>query len=216
MPNKSEGSAKHQGVSIRKALPTHSRGMAMCHIGAFHGRFMCEMGPVWLGGLYRFFIRHNSGISLVAVNEDNNIVGFAVGGQPGIREQFLRKALFRYAHILFAKFLTKSLVREVLLGELAVKLHLKKPEPVPSEPKTFDLGQRCGDLLSICVLPKYEGAGIAGRLVMSFRDACSENGYETIALHVVSDNTRAVAFYKKHGWFEIAHSGESLVLALRL
>ena len=203
-------------VKIAKAQEVHIPDMARCHIKSFPGRFMTEMGYHWLCALHRFFIGHNGSICQVALDADGKVVGLAVGGDPNIREEFLSSALFRYPHLIFWKFLSKRLVRRVLLQELAGKLHRKRnvnhsgDTTAPSDPV------RSGNLLSICVLPECKGTGIAGRLIGSYQLVCKAEGYQRLTLSVEKENRRAVAFYKKHGWRQSGISGESIRFVLGL
>lgn len=191
-------------------------GIVKCHTKAFPGRFMTEMGPRWLYGLYRFFIKHPAGISFVGVDSTDKTVGFVVGGKPNIREKFLRTAIFWYSYLIFWKFITKPIVRRALLKELAKKLQLKWTISPPEGPQHEDTTARFSNLLSICVLPDYKGTAVAGRLIESFQTACATKGYDAIKLSVVTDNARAIAFYKKHGWREVGRSKESTKFVLDL
>jgi ribosomal protein S18 acetylase RimI-like enzyme len=199
----------YDAVKVTKAKEVHIPGMAKCHIKSFPGRFMTEMGYHWLCALYRFFIRHSESICQVAIDADDKLVGLAVGGNQNIREEFLSSAPFRYPHTIFWKFLSKRLVRRVLLQELARKLHRKNTQSPNSK-------IRSGNLLSICVLPDYEGTGVAGRLIKSFQLACKAEGFKRLTLSVDKENSRAVAFYKKHGWHQSSISGESVRFVLDL
>ncbi len=208
--------AAYDTVKIIEAGFTHVPGMAQCHIKSFPGRFMTEMGYNWLCALYRFFIKHSGGICRIAVDADGKVVGLAVGGNPHIRDEFLSSAMFRYPHLIFWKFLSKRLVRRVLLQELAGKLRRKRAAAHSSDTKAPSAGIRSGNLLSICVLPDYKGTGVAGKLIESYLLACAAEGYERLTLSVLSENSRAVAFYKKHGWRQSGKSGESTRFCLDL
>jgi len=203
-------------VKITEAGQEHISGMAECHNKSFPGRFMTKMGYNWLCALYRFFIRHPGSICRVAVDADGQVIGLAVGGEPNIRDEFLGLALFRYPHLLFWKFLSRRLVRRVLLRELAAKLRRKHAAAHSGDTKAQSAGICSGNLLSICVLPDYKGIGVAGKLIESFQLACKAEGYERLTLSVLSDNSRAVAFYKKHGWCQSGKSGESIRFVLDL
>jgi len=203
-------------VTIVEADLTHISGMAQCHIKSFPGSFMTEMGHHWLCALYRFFIRHRKGICRVAFDDNNKVIGLAVGGDPHIREVFLSSALFRYPHLIFWKFLTKRLVRHVLLQELAKKLRRKNTAALSRDTKTPGTGISSGNLLSICVLSDCEGTGVGGKLIESFQLACKAEGYERLNLSALKQNNRAMAFYKKHGWRQSGTSGESIRFVLDL
>jgi ribosomal protein S18 acetylase RimI-like enzyme len=203
-------------VKVAKAQEVHIPGMAQCHIKSFPGRFMTEMGYYWLCALYRFFIGHNGSICHVALDTDGKVVGLAVGGDPNIREEFLSSALFRHPHLIFWKFLSKRLVRRVLLQELVRKLHRKRNTNHSDNIIAPSDEVRSGNLLSICVLPEVEGTGIAGRLIESFQLACKAEGYKRLTLSVAKENSRAVAFYKKNGWHQNDISGKSIRFVLDL
>jgi ribosomal protein S18 acetylase RimI-like enzyme len=207
-------SISEQKISIVKAQLEYVAGMADCHIAAFGGHFMTEMGFRWLCSLYRFFINHPGGVCFVAVDPAGKVVGFAAGGQPDIREQFLRFAMRRYPHILFWKFMTRSLVRKVLLDELFKKLPLRCTAVSKGNDKELKADGESGSLLSICVLPDLKGAGVADQLIEIFQKTCAAIGYRHLKLSVVSTNSRAIAFYKKHLWIETGVSGESTRFAL--
>jgi len=204
-------------IRIKQAEPSDVDGMARCHIAAFPGRFMTEMGPRWITGLYHHSIQHKGGISLVAVNEDEKVLGFAVGGDSSIREEFLHKAIFRYPHILLWKFFTSAIVRRTLLTELFRKLHFRhrSSAPIASAPQTSNAA-RIGNLLSIAVSPQLQGTGIADQLVESFQKASAERGYDILTLGVLTNNLRAVAFYKKHAWHEVHKYGSHTKFQLEL
>jgi ribosomal protein S18 acetylase RimI-like enzyme len=205
-----------KSVSIIQAQTENVFGIAQCHIFAFPERFMTEMGPRWLCALYRFYIKHLKGVCYVAIDSIGKVVGFAVGGEPDIREQFLRAAMLRYPHIIFWKFLTRPIVRTVLLGELFKKLHLKRQDNSSENADTDKTLPKCSNLLSICVLPDYKGTGISNQLIETFQKACAARGYRRLTLSVLSENSRAIAFYKKHGWFETGVAGASTKFALDL
>jgi ribosomal protein S18 acetylase RimI-like enzyme len=177
---------------------------------------MTEMGYHWLCALYRFFIKHRGSICRIAIDANGKVVGLAVGGNPHIRDEFLSTALLRYPHLIFWKFLSKRLVRRVLLQELAGKLRRKRTAAHSGDTKAPSAGIRSGNLLSICVLPDYKGTGVAGKLIESFQLACAAEGYERLTLSVLSENSRAVAFYEKHGWRQSGKSGESTRFCLDL
>jgi ribosomal protein S18 acetylase RimI-like enzyme len=203
-------------LKVIQASEVHILGMAYCHIKSFPERFMTVMGHHWLCALYRFFIKHRGGICRVAVDTHGKVIGLAVGGNPHIREEFLSSALYRYPHLLLWKFLSKRLVRRVLLQELVRKLHRKNTTALSKNTKVPGVEVRSGNLLSICVLPDCEGTGVGGRLIESFQLACKTEGYERLTLSILKENSRAAAFYKKHGWRQSSISGDSIRFVLDL
>lgn len=57
-----------------------------------------------------------------------------------------------------------------------------------------------GDLLSVCVLPEYRGNGIAQELMQQFLKAMKDKGRKLCLLSVLSDNKRAISYYKRNGF----------------
>jgi ribosomal protein S18 acetylase RimI-like enzyme len=207
-------------VRIKAAELSDLDGMVFCHIAAFPGRFMTKMGPHWLEGLYSYFIKHDKAISLVAVDVSGKVLGFAVGGKTRVKKEFLRRAFIRYPHIILWRFLTSSLVRKRLVGLLFRKLGKLRADrsasnAAASESKATNV-TNYGVLMSIAVYPKYQGTGIAGRLIESFREVSAERGYKILILYVINDNLRAIAFYKKHKWYEVSKLENSTEFRLDL
>jgi len=209
--------AEDKSVKVVDAGLSNVSEMADCHSLAFKGRFMTEMGHQWLCVLYRYFIKHPGGISLVAVDERNKVLGFAVGGEPGIRDELIRYAMVRYPNLILLRFLTNSLVRKVMLEVLVKKIFKRKPIIRFSKNSTKQVTAiRTGNLLSICVLPECRGMGVADKLIDSFQKRCSAEGYKLLMLSVFTENARAIAFYRKHCWREVGKSGESSKFVLEL
>jgi ribosomal protein S18 acetylase RimI-like enzyme len=206
----------NDAVKVIKAREVHIPGMAQCHIKSFPGRFMTEMGYHWLWALYRFFIKDQRSVCRIAIDVNGKVIGLAVGGEPNIRDEFLSTALFRYPHIIFWKFLSKRLIRHVLIKELARNLLRKKTATILKDTQSPNSKVRSGNLLSICVLPECEGTGIGKRLIESFQLACKTEGYNRLTLSVLKQNSRAVTFYTRNGWHQSGISGESIRFVLDL
>ncbi|MEW2073575.1 GNAT family N-acetyltransferase [Streptomyces sp. NPDC012403] len=56
--------------------------------------------------------------------------------------------------------------------------------------------------------PHYQGRGIGARLIQSLIDTAAQRGQHLI-LDVLAINTRAHAFYRRHGFREVARHGEN-------
>jgi len=52
----------------------------------------------------------------------------------------------------------------------------------------------------LCVRPKYQGRGIALKLMQFVNEACKQDRYKTIRLDVYSGNQRAIEFYRRLGY----------------
>jgi ribosomal protein S18 acetylase RimI-like enzyme len=215
-------SEKHESkdaepMQVRRALPSDVSGMARCHMAAFRGQFMAEMGPTWLAGLFRYFIDDEGGVSLVATDGTNEVLGFAVGGKPDIRERFLRRAMWRYVHVLLWKFLTNRVVRRRLLAEFLGKLGVGRGHTDAHDLTKGRIrrNENRALLLVITVRSEMQGTGLASKLIKAFEQGAAEAGFTYLYLTVLTENARGIAFYKKCGWQPIGQFGTSSRFELR-
>jgi len=211
---------EEKGTDIDEIKTTFARlsdvdGMAKCHIDAFPGQFMTEMGKRWLRGLYSFFIRHDNGISIVALNRSGKVLGLAVGGAKNIRDEFLKKAVFKFPGLLLRKFLTCGIVRRKLLRELLRRLHLKRRNSESADLSVVLDDAYYGVLLSMGVFQDYQGKTVADRLMEAFKREAQVK-YDKLRLTVRTDNKRAIAFYTKHNWYEVGRAEDSIKFQLDL
>lgn len=65
-------------------------------------------------------------------------------------------------------------------------------------------GGRSGRIYSIAVSEAVRGAGVAAKLLKRCEQEIRRQGYVRISLEVRAANERAIAFYRKHGYREIA------------
>lgn len=70
--------------------------------------------------------------------------------------------------------------------------------------------------LHINLLPRFQGKGWGKRMIDRWLDAMRERGVRGAHLGVGRRNARAVRFYLKYGFKEIAREGDTLILAIKL
>jgi ribosomal protein S18 acetylase RimI-like enzyme len=202
----------------RTATERDLAGIVACHMAAFPGQLMRELGPTWLAGLYRHYLRHPQGLSLVT-EQSGRVLGFCVGGHPHIRAEFVKTAPLRYAHVILGRVFVSPVVRQRALGTFATLFQKKQNHPdaqAAAHAEAARRGVRLGTLLSIGVLPAARGSDVAGCLIEAFADACAARGYGYLELGVYTSNTRAIAFYQRHGWEKIGECGTSSQFGLNL
>ena len=180
--------------------------IAKCHKEVFQGQFMTEMGPVWLKDMYGFFQNYHAGFVIIAQEKSGQVIGFVAGGDSQTRQLFLSRAKRRHILLLFQKFITSNIVRKKLLAELFRQLKIRNNR----KKEHRKVIRKSGNLLSIGVLPEYQGSEIANKLMEQFIDASQKNGAEILKLSVRLENDRAINFYKKHGWYEIHRNNTSI------
>ncbi len=215
------------GFDVRDAELRDLPGMVACHRATFVGQLMSELGPRWLRGLYRYYIEHPDGLSLVAVNADGRVLGFCVGGEPNIRQPYLYAALFRYAPLIAVRACTNPIVRARVVGTLTRPFRRAEIDPHAAardtngphrtpQAEAQHRGARLGTLLSIGVMPEARGGGVASALIEAFARAAAQRGFGYLELGVYADNDRAIAFYRKHGWEKLNEAGGSAHFGLDL
>lgn len=177
--------------------------VAKVHIRAFPKSFLSKLGT---GAVKRYYDWQMNGphshYSIVA-EVDGQVVGFCVGGiSRGAMIGFLKKYKFYLAAKLLSKFyllLNKNLLSK-FLG--ALKIFFKKmffAEENKIEKRTSDTY----GILAICVLPEMQGAGVAKELMVESENKAKEKGFLGMHLTVESNNTRAIRFYEKLGYFKV-------------
>ncbi len=75
---------------------------------------------------------------------------------------------------------------------------------------------RCGDLLSICVLPEHRGKGAAQSLINRYLKTLEAKSRELCYLTVDKDNSRAIAFYKRNGFELYCQRGAKMTCFCKL
>ena len=71
----------------------------------------------------------------------------------------------------------------------------------------FYIGEKAGPdftLMDICVMPKYQGQGIAKQLLKKFVDYGEQHSAENLFLEVRETNTRAIKLYERAGFSEMS------------
>jgi len=198
------------GTSPPAVVPArleHVPSLVLCHVEALPGRVVTLLGPSFLRAHYRYYIRKPKGICFVAVDEDSDrVVGFVVGGEPGLRKRFI----FRYFPPLACTFAWKALVSSPvrkrlaegvrgLLESIRRRLRRRPAEEDASQPPDDPPGTSVR-LLFLGVRPEFRRRGIARALVAAWCQECWDHGYQTLWVTTPIKSAPAVALYKEGGW----------------
>jgi ribosomal protein S18 acetylase RimI-like enzyme len=65
-----------------------------------------------------------------------------------------------------------------------------------------------GEIFELYLAPEYQGMGFGSRLFRAGRRDLSENGLKTMLVWTLSDNQRAVEFYRRHGGEQVRRASE--------
>jgi ribosomal protein S18 acetylase RimI-like enzyme len=185
-------------VLIQPANISHLLGMARLYGECFPSRFVDMMGTKYLLAWCRSYIAEPGGIAIVALDEDEKVVGLVVGGERGIEYRFVRRIPIRFFVRLLWGFVIDGEVRRLIMRRCRDMLKACRRGMIRF---------RSGDpvlpgtawLCAICVHPDARGSGIADYLLAAFRLACKMQGYNKAMLRVHSENA-AVRCYERNGW----------------
>jgi len=185
---------KLESIQIRPAQTSDIAQVVQVHIQAFPGFFLTLMGTRFLRLLYRGFLNHPTGISLVACPQakPSEVIGFVVGTtQPqGFFSQLLRQHWLAFAMASLWPLLKKP-------GLVFVKLWsalFYRGESLPDQPNAALLS-------SLGVKPTAQGQQIGQQLVSAFLAHAQTAGATAVYLTTdQSDNTKANHFYTKLGF----------------
>ena len=152
---------------------------------------------------YLEYMKDNPELFVVADDEDKGIVGFCMGYYMDNDCQMQNFLHNNRLCILWKTFLL------LLIGNKQAWrrfFSLLKHKPDVSDWTIINYkyenisNSKRGDLLSVCVLPKYRGLGYAQKLMESYLAAMKASGCEICLLSVKTANERARHYYERNGF----------------
>lgn len=177
-------------MRFRKPKNTESKIFTQIHLEAFKDFFLTTLGPRFLNTYYSSALKSTESISVCAVNQDDQLIGFSIGCKHAkdyhkrlVKQNFLAFFLQGIV-ILFSK--PRALCRLVLNME--------------KNKNNSDDGNYA-ELLSIAVSPNVKGLGIGKEMIAHFETEAKARGCKKIALTTdYYNNDDVIAFYKKNGY----------------
>lgn len=216
-------------IQIVPARAEHLPGLVDCHLAALGDVEISLLGRKFVAAHHRFLAERPDGICLAAVDRPGGrVVGFIVGGPPGIRGEFLKRSFLRFAGSILIRSLASAKVRRrcwQLLGELAGKAGAGPPNAINRvwgallglsrrRPKEqAGLGDDAGSwsfVLFMGTHPDFRRRGVGRALLDAFRRASAERGYRAAHLTTRRDNEASAALYKSSGWQLVLQTDEML------
>ena len=174
--------------------------IADIHTECFSGYFLTSLGKDLLEKYYGEYIAEDAPF-IVAEDDSGEIVGFCMGfdHDSKARANFERKYKYGLAIKLIclcAKFNKQAWVRVLsrIRGILESFVLQKKNHVLKS-----DMSKNEGVLLSICVLDRVKGTGVACSLVKAFENELIMRKIDVYTLSAYATNFRARVFYEKNG-----------------
>lgn len=197
-------------ITYTRAKITDMAEMAEIHTKCFEDYFLTSFGNELIAKYYEeFFLEDN--LFVIAHDENNDIIGFAMGyiHGSGAKARFEKK----YSGRLIKNLLIRCLKLEKLAlkkcfgrGLSIISGAMKKNTPSQEDSKKTE-----GELLSICVLPKWRGHNVAQNLIKQYEELLLEKNITYYSLTVHSDNKRASCFYEKCGFVKKSENKEEAV-----
>lgn len=177
-------------MKYRIVKSTECESLAKIHLEAFGDFFLTSLGYSFLRTYYQACLESKDVINVCAVNEQDEIIGFSIGNI--LSQGFHKRLLLKNFHKFFIQGIFILFSRPKALFRLANNL----------EKNNFtDDNGRYAELLSIGVLPTYNGQGIGKELIKIFERAAINRGCSQIALTTdFYENSKVLEFYKSTGY----------------
>jgi ribosomal protein S18 acetylase RimI-like enzyme len=166
--------------------PYFAREAAKIHLAAYsRGHFTSTFGLPKLTE-YNARLIANSEFSLAAV-EGGRMLGFLVSGEHvsrGVSEFISDNRLFLIGRML----IHPLFLFEKVLWTIRARISSHRPSSARYR------------LLSIATAPEAQSSGVGAALLAAIEARLRKRGIERYGLSVLAKNTRAVAFYRRHGF----------------
>jgi ribosomal protein S18 acetylase RimI-like enzyme len=158
-----------------------------------HG-FASYLGKPFLRLLYENLVGSDTGIGLVAVSGEGDVVGFVSGTTKlaAFYRSFLKKYGLKAVITVLPKVFRVSVFKSIFQTLFYVSEN-KKEQNLPD-----------AEIISVVVSPNYQGQGIARRLVIKILEEFKKRNSNKVKV-LVGDKLEANEFYKKMGFEFIRH-----------
>lgn len=191
-------------MQIRRACTDDLNKIVQTHIICFPDSFSTALGASLLKKYYLQYLRKYPDLFLVAADGDC-IAGFCMGylvDKGSCTRTFAKHNVvplaFRYLLLLIKG--NKKAWERIKPTKKVKSCQYPSGESCPSA--------ECGDLLSICVLPKWRGVGVANELILDYQNALRKIGRSICFLTVATENSRGIHFYEKNGFMPYRALGD--------
>lgn len=202
-------------IVVRGATLSDVKAIADLHLLAFPDYYLSHLGARFLRLFYASFLENENSHCIVAVDGDT-VIGLVAGTSDMMQHfsAFYRRKFAKIARIAAVGFLRDPVIRRESVkraGHLrpAATALLWRMAQLPSV-REEERGQIPAQLLCIAVHPDHRGRGTAERLTASLVSQLRRDGACSVGLTVRSDNTRAIAFYRRDGWIAEGTASESM------
>ena len=177
-------------MKYRTVKTSESKELATLHLESFKDFFLTSLGTRFFTTYSTSCLKSDESIAICATDDNGKLIGFSVGCQrsKGFHKRLIRQNLTAFVLqgiiILFSN--PKAIIR---LGNNLGKNSDKRDDGNYAE------------LLSIGVLPNYNGQGIGKELIRKFEEDAVNKGCAEMALTTdFNENNKVLEFYKSTGY----------------
>lgn len=178
-------------ITYREAQINEAENIAIIHLKTFKNFFLSTLGKGFLTVYYKSCIKSKNAISICALDDNNNIIGFCFGAYES---KGFHKNLILNNFITF----TIQALKIIFSNSKAIIRLFKNLNKEANENDDGDYAE----LLSIGVLDNMKGLGIGKGLLLEFEKKVKEKKIQQISLTTdYQDNKAVLNFYKSLGYY---------------
>lgn len=183
-------------IQVQPITEKHIPSLVKVHREAFAGYMNTKLGDGYIKAFLRWFSNAENGIAFMAVDEEENAIGYVVGAPYKQWDVKAKKELFIPVAIGVA-FRPWLIFNPQVLKKIFNRLGFDRNKRLLSEP---ELHEPAMALVGIGVADIAKGSNCAFSLIGAFESEAYELKMNSMILEVYKNNKRARCFYEKCGW----------------
>lgn len=194
-------------IKVRTTSLSDSLSIAQIHKECFKNHYLGKFSVKTIELFYKEFLKNPDIIFINCCDENNDIIGFVMGGESSIIQDISKRyILSNKLYLTFQILLTPS---NWSSSFKKIKLFFTS-----NNKKKINL-QHCDSfrLLSIAITRNFQGKGISTLLIDAFESKLRKRDIQSYGLSVRTENIRAIGFYKKMGFIKTGESQNSIQLS---
>lgn len=188
------------GVRVRKPTEEMIPAVARLQQVAFAGYLNARLGERYQEAFIRWFFGDREAIALVALGDDERLLGYVVGAPLGYGAALNRAVLWPALIGIVTRpwlFLDRRF-RRAVRGRLSILLG-GNPAPAGAALQP-EIPSPTISLVGIGVQPESRGQGVGLALMTAFEEQATARAARSLRLSVYPDNDAARRLYEKAGW----------------
>lgn len=171
--------------------------VAELHMDAFAGHLNTLLGRGYIRAFVKWFIRNKGTIAIAAIDENQKVVGYALGAPVGYSTRLNRDLCWNVAARIFARpwLIFNARFWIVLVARTKSLMGLRQDAPQASE-----LPGPSMSLVAIGVASAQRRNKIGQRLLCAIEGGARDFQMQSLVLSVYENATTARRFYEQCGW----------------